>query len=83
MEILAISRLLAAQLGGDWTLRRLAASGFCATWQARCGDRLLFVKAGQPALLEAEADGLQALAAAGAVRVPRVMASGAGLLALE
>jgi protein-ribulosamine 3-kinase len=57
-------------------------------WESRSGP--LFVKvapAGQLAMFEAEADGLRDLASANAVRVPRVLASGAdehnAFLALE
>jgi len=45
----------------------------------------VFVKrvAGAPGMFEAEAEGLRALAAAGAIRVPQVLAVGADSLVLE
>jgi fructosamine-3-kinase len=69
------TRLLAAHCGGTWTARPLAASGFCATWRAEGPAGALFVKslpAARAAVLEAEADGLAALAATRTVRVPAV-----------
>jgi len=86
-----LARSLAASLGGAWTVRPLQASGFCSTWHAAgCGE--LFVKSlplGSADVLEAEADGLRALGAAGAIRVPAVAgcwrdeAQGVALLAIE
>jgi fructosamine-3-kinase len=67
------TRLLAAHCGGRWAVRPLTASGFCATWRAEGPAGTLFVKslpAAQAAVLEAEADGLAALAATRTVRVP-------------
>jgi fructosamine-3-kinase len=76
-----LAPLLCARLGGDWTMRGLApASAFCATWRAeprRGAGGALFVKslpAARADVLEAEADGLEALAAVGAIRVPAVAA---------
>lgn len=73
--------LLSAQLGGDWSARALTgASAFCNAWRverrgAPAAASELFVKtlpAARAAMLQAEADGLAALAATGAVRVPAV-----------
>ena len=71
-----------AALAG-WTLEPLAASSFCRTFRASKGPLRLFVKTGDAALLAAEADGLQALAATGTVRVPSVELSAEGVLAME
>ena len=72
----ALARRLAGQLGGRWRAFALGASGFAATWRAESpGTGALFVKTLPPAAgdrLAAEADGLAALAASGAVRVPAV-----------
>ena len=62
-----LSRSLAATLGGAWSVQSLHASGFCATWRAQSRGQDLFVKSlplGQSDVLEAEADGLAALALA-------------------
>jgi fructosamine-3-kinase len=75
----AIEEALGDLLGGQWTLQPLAASSFCGTWQATRGGEQLFVKslpADRQAALEAEADGLAALAATNTVRVPAVVAQG-------
>lgn len=76
----AIARSLAASLAGRWTARPLGASGFCSTWRAEGGaGTSLFVKSlalAHADVLEAEADGLAALAATGTVRVPRVIHCG-------
>jgi fructosamine-3-kinase len=88
----ALGDALDAALGGRWTVRPLHASGFTATWRADAGADALFVKtlpAARSAVLDAEADGLAALAATAAVRVPAVRActvadaSGLAMLALE
>lgn len=74
-ETAVLARALQRECGGRWTLRRLNASGFCATWRADSADRRLFVKtlpASGSGMLHAEADGLRALAAAGVIRVPAV-----------
>jgi len=71
-----LAHSLAAMLGGRWSLQELGASGFCATWCAQRGGETLFVKSlslAQSEVLEAEADGLGALAAVGAIRVPSVI----------
>ena len=71
-----LSHSLAATLGGTWSVLRLHASGFCATWRAQQRGDVLFVKSlplEQRDVLEAEADGLAALAAAGAIRAPSVI----------
>ena len=72
--------VLSAHLGGDWVLRPLGASHFCATWRAVPAARTsaggaLFVKSApcaQAPMLRAEADGLLALAAAACLRIPTV-----------
>jgi fructosamine-3-kinase len=71
-----LSDQLGTVLGGRWALRALGASSFCDTWEARCGRLRAFVKSspGQGGdMLAAEADGLQALAAAKCIRVPEVL----------
>lgn len=66
---------LGRELGGRWQAGPLRASSFCDTWRAEGPGGPLFVKtvaatmAGQ---LEAEADGLRALAATQTIRVPEV-----------
>jgi fructosamine-3-kinase len=75
----AIGEAVRDLLGGPWTLQALGASSFCATWQATRGAERLFVKSlpvDRQATLEAEADGLSALAATATVRVPQVVAQG-------
>lgn len=60
-------------LGGSWTIRPLDVSDFAATWRADGPDGPLFVKAvplTRADMLEAEADGLVALAATGTLRTP-------------
>ncbi|MGC4080339.1 MAG: fructosamine kinase family protein [Rubrivivax sp.] len=85
-----VAAALAARLGGAWRVRALGASGFTGTWRADGAGAALFVKtlpAAQADTLQAEADGLQALAATATVRVPAVagcwIADGLALLALE
>jgi len=84
--------LLCSRCGGAWTARPLRASGFCSTWRASRSDGQLFVKtlpAERADVLAAEADGLQALAAAHAIDVPEVVgcwtdeAQGIGVLAMQ
>src|SRR5262245_61155371 len=68
--------LLGAHLGGAWTLRALGASTFCETWRADGASGALFVKSAPLAratVLEAEADGLAALAAPRCIRVPALL----------
>jgi protein-ribulosamine 3-kinase len=89
----AIARGIGMLLGGDCAPEpQSAVSGgsIHRSYRWRCGDTLLFVKVadhGGAAGLEAEADGLLALAAANAIRVPRVLARGtagrSAFLALE
>ncbi len=73
--------LLSQRLGGDWRLDAGAAgSAFCDTWVAENRSRSaswgrLFVKtlpSRRADVLEAEADGLGALAATGTIRVPAI-----------
>lgn len=67
--------LLQRHLGGAWRLRALHASSLCDTWRAEGPGGPLFVKslpAARAERLEAEADGLAALAATRAVQVPAV-----------
>lgn len=92
-RLAAIARSLAAQLGAP--VREASAGRVhggsineCHRWESGRGP--LFVKlaaAPRRAMLEAEAEGLRALAAAGAVRVPQVLAvgeaAGSAYLALE
>jgi fructosamine-3-kinase len=86
-----LARSLHAALGGRWSVQPLQASAFCTTWRAE-GDTRLFVKTLPPAqadVLDAEADGLVALAATRTVRVPAVVRrfndrdAGVAVLALE
>lgn len=72
-------RAVAATLQREWgsldDLRPLGASRFTDTWQARAGGARWFVKSAPgpgAGTLEAEADGLAALAATAALRVPAV-----------
>jgi fructosamine-3-kinase len=75
-----IGRLLSAQLGGEWAVKRFGRSSFCEILRARPTGRAasqgeLFVKstpAAQASLLESEADGLAALAQAACIRTPAV-----------
>lgn len=69
-----IAAALCANLGGQWQLHALGASGFSSTWMAQHGARRLFVKSvdAQSEMLRAEADGLFAIADAAAIRVPHV-----------
>src|SRR5215470_7590812 len=85
-----VADLLHARLGGTWRARALGASSFCDTWRADGASDSLFVKSAplaRAAVLEAEADGLAALAAACCIRVPAVVgcwrADTHALLALE
>jgi len=73
-----VADLLHARLGGAWRVRALGASSFCDTWRAEGAAGALFVKSAalaRAAMLEAEADGLAALAAARCIRVPAVVGS--------
>ncbi|HEY6515197.1 MAG TPA: fructosamine kinase family protein [Steroidobacteraceae bacterium] len=89
----SIAREIGRQLGGACAPEpqsAVAGGSVHRSYRWRCGDRLLFVKVAERsggAGLEAEATGLDSLAAAQAVRVPRVLArGGAGptvFLALE
>jgi fructosamine-3-kinase len=88
----SIAGALASLLGGGWSAQPLHASGFSATWRAQRCELALFVKSlpmASASILEAEADGLAALAATRTVRVPEVVACAAdgehdvAVLALE
>ena len=88
-----IAREIAAQVGRECAPEPqsgVSGGSIHRTYRWRCGDEPLFVKVadhGGGAGLEAEAAGLLALAAAHAVRVPRVLARGSAghsaFLALE
>jgi len=71
----AIAATLWSELGALEECHALNASAFCRTWRVQAGAARWFVKS-VPAQwadrVEAEADGLAALAATGAVRVPCV-----------
>lgn len=88
----ALVPALARRFGGRWSVQPLRASTFCSTWRARGRGLDLFVKSlpqGAAHVLEAEADGLEALAAVRAVAVPGVAGCwrdedhGLAVLALE
>ena len=91
MPATSLTRFLTGCLTGAWQVRALDASVFCRTYRAESATHApLFVKvvtAERAAVLQAEADGLAALAATRTVRVPRVIAcaeaAGQALLALE
>ncbi|HEY9067309.1 MAG TPA: fructosamine kinase family protein [Burkholderiaceae bacterium] len=72
-----VAAILSAGLGGRWQLHALNASSFCATWRAQraSSNEVLFIKstpAAQATMLQAEADGLATLAAAGGIRTPEL-----------
>lgn len=70
-----LARSLVRRFGGRWTVQPLRASSYCSTWQARGRGMDVFVKSlpvASAPVLEAEADGLDALAATGTVAVPAV-----------
>lgn len=78
--------------GRAWRANALASSGFCAVWRIDDGRDSAFLKSAggaEGALLQAEAQGLRALAATRTVRVPEVLwlhtdaESGLSLLGLE
>jgi len=76
MDAASISRSLNLALGGRWSVRPAQASAFCQTWRAEGAGAPLFLKTlptRQAEVLEAEADGLGALAATATVRVPAVI----------
>jgi len=73
----AIERLVPAGGGAQW--RHVGASGFGDAWSVDAGGRRHFVKIasqGRAEMIDCEADGLRALAGTGAIRVPRIVASG-------
>ncbi|TCP02786.1 fructosamine kinase family protein [Caldimonas thermodepolymerans] len=91
-ETVLLQRSLAGRFGGRWSAEPLHASSFCATWGARGRGQRLFVKSVPLAaadVLEAEADGLEALASMRAIAVPEVAGCwrdgehGLALLALQ
>lgn len=72
----SLIRSLEDALGGRWSLHGLNASGFCATWRAEGSGQQLFLKSlplDKAEVLEAEADGLAAIAATASIRVPAVI----------
>ncbi|HUG21333.1 fructosamine kinase family protein [Piscinibacter sp.] len=76
MDAGSISDSLNAVLGGRWSVRPGHGSAFCATWRAEGSGAPLFLKTlptPRADVLEAEADGLEALAATATVRVPAVI----------
>jgi fructosamine-3-kinase len=75
MDAPELRQALEHALGPVSSSRPLGASAFCETWHVRHDGRALFVKTaptGRSAMLQAEADGLRALAATRTVRVPEV-----------
>ncbi len=71
----------ALDVPGPWEWRALGEGVGGARWRLSGADVDCFVKTGDADVLAAEADGLAALAVH--VRVPQVLATGAGWLALE
>jgi fructosamine-3-kinase len=74
-----LAATLGAAFGGRWRVQALNASAFTGTWRARAENERCFVKtlpAPQRDALEAEADGLAALAATRTIRVPAVRGAG-------
>lgn len=65
-----------AQLRGQPAWDALGEGVGGTRWSLRCGGERWFVKSGDAEVLAAEADGLAALAAAGALRTPQLIASG-------
>lgn len=65
-------------LPGPVAWRALGGGVGGARWRLTTGDESWFVKSGEGAVLAAEADGLEALAATATVRVPRVEAADGG-----
>ncbi len=86
----ALAEALRARFGAGARLAPLGASVFTGTHRLEAADARYFVKAvpaSQSGVLEAEADGLQAIAATGTIRTPAVTAcsrfDGGVFLALE
>jgi fructosamine-3-kinase len=71
-----LESLLAEQAPGAMSWQALGEGVGGARWRLRLADADWFLKTGDDAILAAEADGLKALAACGALRVPRVHAVG-------
>jgi fructosamine-3-kinase len=75
MDAPGLRHALEHALGPVSSSRSLGASAFCETWQARHGAHALFVQTAptaRGAMLQAEADGLRALAATRTLRAPQV-----------
>lgn len=83
----AVEQALAERASGPYAWRPLGSGVGGERWRVGCEDGTWFVKIGDRDVLAAEADGLAAIAAAGALRVPGVAASGRvdgeGFLVLE
>jgi len=69
-----------ASMGDDCNWQSLGQGVGGSRWRVTCGDRIWFVKTQADALelFNAEADGLKALAEAGAIWVPKVLGTGEG-----
>lgn len=87
-----LARTLSTRWGGRWRVRAAGGSGLCNTWHAVGAGPPCFVKTApleRASVLEAEADGLDALAATHTIRVPRLfgcwhdLRQGVAVLALE
>lgn len=73
----ALAAAIAGHLDAPLTDLRSRGQGFTRNWHARAGARPLFIKLSDDGdRLQAEADGLQALAGCAALRVPQVLARG-------
>jgi len=84
----AVEKALAEQAGVGGCRWRTSGEGVGGTrWRVGAEDETWFVKTGDADVLAAEADGLEAIAAHGALRAPRVLQTGAaegeGFLVLE
>jgi len=71
-----LGTLLAEQASGELSWQALGEGVGGVRWRLRLADTDWFLKTGDDAILAAEADGLRALTACGALRVPRVHAVG-------
>ena len=83
----AVEQALAGRAPGPYIWRGLGSGVGGERWRLESADARWFVKTGDADVLAAEADGLRAIAACGALRAPRVVEVGAvggeGYLALE